>query len=632
MFKISPDQISEKMTIYQNVIHNRTYARKHGKRLEIYPESVDRYVDYLKSKHNNTFLLEEIERSRELIKEQMVMPSMRLFFSAGPAVEAENAMAFNCKYQTIFSLKSLADLLYSLLCTCGVGISVERQYTQQIPPVPPKIIKSDESIIVEDCRYGWAEAFHQYLLGVFDKGISKKFDTHKVRDKGEPLITSGGFASGPEPLLELRNFIEEMLMASCGSNLRPVQLFDICCMIAMCAVQGGVRRAAIITLFDDDDDEMLYAKSKENLLKYPHRYNSNNTMMWGGCPERLDRAFEQTKINGEPGYLFKHNIIRKMTRLGRISSLGFGVNPCGEIILMPNQFCNLTEAVLRPFHTLHEDMIKVRYATILGLLQANLTDYNFISPEVKKNQDEDPIIGVSLTGFYDCPKYFTGEYKSRLKILKGVVDNTVEEMWKIVGLSCKPKAATCVKPSGTVSQLVNCASGIHPRYAKFYIRRVLIGQDSHLYKSLVKCGVPYLEFDSIDGRVFEFPMRSPEGSVTTSELDALQQMRYINTVNETWCDHNASCTIYVKSHEWEMVKTLLKTNHNFVSLSFLPAEITSDTSGFLYLPYEEITEEEYNNRKAKEHTIKWEDVMNDDVEESVNMNVEFACIGGVCAI
>lgn len=938
---------SPNLSIYQNIIHNRTYARNHGKRLEYYPETVDRYIDYLKTKVTDEFLLSELEISRDMIKRQEIMPSMRLFFSAGKAADSENAMAFNCKFQAITSLASFSDLLYSLLCTCGVGISVQKEYISGLPKVPELIEKSNDIIVVQDHRTGWAIAVNEYLNRVFKTGQSAKFDTSLVRDKGTPLVISGGYASGPEPLLELRTFIENLLINRQGLYLRSIDVFDIACMTAQCAVQGGVRRAAIITLFDDFDDEMLYAKTKENLVNNPHRYNSNNTMVWDGEHSKLDRAFEQTKVNGEPGFLFRKNMKIKMDSLGRTSIHGFGVNPCvtgntliltkdgykpiesivnknvevwngfewskvtpfatgendiysikfsngmtikctpyhkwhttsgiketkdlnindklikcdmpviefdksfdidyytqgfysadgnagygyssvyepkysciprlkgtfsqpdkhkrvrwvhgdlipkefvptghsiesklnwfaglldgdgnitrnpnsisihlsscnykflmktllllnelgcqaklnnmrdkcirqmpdgkggsapyecnacyrlilnavdvkklidlglkcnridltkeqipnrnasrfitpisitktnkteqtycmnepkrhtfiangvitgncGEIILRPNAFCNLTETVLRPHHTLHMDMLKVRYSTILGLIQATFTDYGYIDEETKYNQETDPILGVSLTGLCDCPEYSTkSTYPERLAILRDVANKTVDELWQKVGLKTRPKAITCVKPSGTVSQLVNSSSGIHPRYAKHYIRRVLIGSDSHLYDKLAKSGIPYLEFDCIDGRIFEFPMKAPEESVVVSDVNAFAQLKYINNVNKYWCDHNASCTVYAKNNEWDEIKSLLKGDHNFISLSFLPYEVTADTSGFLYLPYEETTSEDYDRRKSIEDLVKWENIINDNTKETTNHVREFACAGGSCAI
>lgn len=752
------------MNLYQRVIHHRTYARKIDDRFESYEESVDRYINFLKEKFkNNNKVLTELNDIHSHINELNLVGSMRLFFSAGEAVESENAMAFNCKYQAIHELKSFPDLLYSLLCTCGVGISVRQQHIDKLPTLPTSITLSDESIVVEDTRTGWAVALYTFLNDIFYNGISKKFDTHKVRDKGAPLLTSGGYASGPKPLHDLRDFIEKICLNALGRKLKPIECFDICCMIADCAVQGGVRRAALITLFDDTDDEMFNAKSKENLINNPHRYNSNNTMVWYGDESKIDKMIETNKVNGEPGILFYKNLITKMEKLGRLDDgLGFGVNPCvtgetlvltkdgykqiasivdteveiwngkewsivtpfstgkneiysikfangmtvnctpyhkwhtvsgikeskqltlsdrligwkepsgvdvinhkvisienngiieetycltepkrhtfiangvitgncGEIVLRSDSFCNLVEAILRPNHTLHDDMLKVRYATILALLQGNLTNYGFITTRANYNQENDPIIGVSLTGLCDCPQYSKDkDYQKRFAILKQVVDNTVNEFWKTVGLKTKPLACTCIKPSGTVSKLANTSSGIHPRYSKFYVNRIIIGTDSRLYSSLAEAGIPYLEFDCIDGRVFEFPQKAPEEAITVNDMSAIDQLVYTNNVNDVWCDHNTSVTIYVEKDEWEDVKKILKSKHSFISLSFLPKEVTSDTSGFLYLPLEAIDEDEYNRRKAIEDKIDINKVLNIK-ETTANQHKEFACVGGSCS-
>jgi ribonucleoside-triphosphate reductase (thioredoxin) len=627
----------DKMTLslYQNIIHNRTYARKRGSRLEYFFETVDRYIDYLINKFDNEEIKNKLEVCRDLIKKQMIMPSMRLFFSAGDAVDAENAMAFNCKFQAISSIKSFADLLYSLLCTCGVGISVQHKYISRLPNLPNKITKSEKTIYVEDSRYGWGTALEQYLKALFIEGVSYKFDTKDVRDKGVPLITSGGFASGPEPLLEVRDFIENIAILRAGNKFTSVDCSDISCMIAQCAVQGGVRRAAIITLFDEDDEDMFYVKSKENLEKYPYRYNSNNTMVYSGNNiEKLSLALENAKVNGEPGLLFEHNLVEKMNSIGRYSSDGFGVNPCGEIILMPNQFCNLVETVLRPEHDIDTDLLKVEHATFLALLQATLTDYHFIDGEAKINQEIDPIIGVSLTGMCDCEKYsFNNKDLSfNLQILKNRVKETVSKYWKMIGLKQEPKGTTCVKPSGTVSQIVNSSSGVHARYAHYYIRRVLIGSDSKLYSLLAEKGVPYLEFDCIEGRVFEFPMKAPETSVIVSEMSALDQLNYVSMINKHWCDFNASVTIYVKKHEWEHVFDFLKNNKETIAVSFLPYEASVDTTGFLYLVYEEIDKDRYEEMNTKFIELKWEDIITNETEETSNKISEYACSGGVCSI
>lgn len=624
------------LSLYQNIIHHRTYAREKGNRLEYFDETVDRYIDFMKNKFHNQELNNKIEECRELIYQQKVMPSMRLFFSAGKAVERENAMAFNCKYQAIESLKSFADLLYSLLCTCGVGVSVESKFIDQLPRIPEEVVIIDDiKIKVDDSRYGWAYALQEYLNQLFRCGESYSFDTTEVREKGTPLKTSGGYASGAEPFIQLRDFIEQLVMKKQGEYLTSVDCFDIVCMVAQCAVQGGVRRAAIITLFDEFDDEMFEVKSKENLQNNPHRYSSNNTMVYRGNEERyLTKALTYAKINGEPGILFEKNINRKMDSLGRFSAKGWGVNPCSEIVLRPNSFCNLVESVIRADDSIEDILIKVEYATYLALLQAMFTDYHFISEEAIENQEEDPIIGVSLTGLCDN-KDFTfksDKLEEYLTILKDKVRETVDKYWKLVGLKQRPKGLTCVKPSGTVSQIVNSSSGVHPRFSQYYIRRVLIGSDSTLFESLARCGIPYLEFDGIDGRVFEFPMKSPDGCVVTEDMSALDQLEYITKINKHWCDFNASVTIYVKKHEWFDVYKYLKNNTETIAVSFLPYESSVDTTGFLYLVYEAIDKDEFEIRNKEFESIRWSDVMNQEIGDKPADHREFACSGGVCSI
>ena len=623
------------LSLYQNIIHHRTYAREKGDRLETYQETTDRYINYLKSKFTNHQIKQKIEECGEMIYLQKNAPSMRLFFSAGQAVEAENAMAFNCKYQSINTLKSFADLLYSLLCTCGVGVSVESKFIEQLPKIPSKIELSEETILVDDSRYGWADALQTYLNKLFLDGVSLKFDTKFVRSKGSPLRTSGGYASGAEPFNQLREFIENLVVNKKEKTLTSVDCFDIVCMIAQCAVQGGVRRAAIITLFDETDDAMFDVKSVENLQKYPHRYSSNNTMVYSGKDSNyLLKAIYGAKINGEPGILFEENINRKMNKLGRFSDDGWGVNPCGEVVLRPNQFCNLTEAIIREDDTIEDILIKVECATYLALLQATLTDYHFISEEAKINQETDPIIGVSLTGLCDNVKFnFRSEkLEEYLTILKNKVNETVDKYWQYIGLKQRPKGLTCIKPSGTVSQIVNSSSGVHPRYSKYYIRRVLIGSDSSLYKSLADAGIPFLEFDGVDGRVFEFPIQSPKNCIVTNDMTALDQLEYVTKINKYWCDFNASVTIYVKKHEWFDVYNFLKYNKETIAVSFLPYESSVDTTGFLYLVYEEIDQVEFEKRNQNFINIKWSDIINENTKDTLAKHQEFACSGGVCSI
>jgi ribonucleoside-diphosphate reductase alpha chain len=624
------------MDLYQRIIHHRTYAKPIHNRLETYEETCDRLFNFLKKEYKNyDKVLKELDKIEKYIKGNKIASSMRLFFSAGEAVRAENAMAFNCKYQAIYSLKSFSDLLYSLLCTCGVGISVRKQHIDMLPKVPQKIIKTEKTIYVIDTRSGWATALNLYLANVFNNGISFKFDTSDVRNQGVPLKTSGGTAAGPEPLLKLRDFIEQLLFENLGKKLASINVMDICCMIGSCAVKGGVRRAAIITLFDDFDDAMFTAKNPENLKDKPWRQLSNNTMVWYGEEKYIDKLIDNNKKNGEPGILFHKNLITKMDSLGRQADyLGFGVNPCGEIVLLSDEFCNLTEVILRPEHDLREDMYKVRYATILALLQGKLTDYHYISERAIQNQTNDPIIGVSLTGICDCEKYCNDESHLRYMILKNVVNNTVDEFWEYLDYKVKPKANTCIKPSGTVSKLSNTSSGIHARYGKYYISRILIGKESSLYYTLAQQKIPFQELNlkkhGMEGRVFSFAIKSPVNSKIVDDMNVLEQLRMIYIANKYWCDHNVSATVYIDDDEWDELKEILKKEHNFISLSFLPKNIKRDTSGFAYLPLEKCNKETYEQMAKVQNDVDMDAVFK--VEENYrNNDREFACTGGSCS-
>lgn len=620
------------LSTYQKIIHHRTYARENGSRLEFFNESVDRYIDFLKEKatNNNPILLKQLEKASELFKAQKIAGSMRLLYSAGKAAEAENAMAFNCKYQHCDSVKDFADLLYSLLCTCGVGFGLRKKHVNQLPDLPRRIESSNMVHVVEDTRYGWAHALHLLIDNLY-QGRTILFDTKNIRPHGAKLETSGGFASGPEPLIKLRDYIVSLFIKRSVGNykkLKPIDCCDIACMIAQCAVQGGVRRAAIICFFDEDDDEMLYAKTPEELKKYPHRYNSNNTMVYSGNKERLKEVFEQIKINGEPGILFEKNFNARLKLLGREYEKGYGANPCFEILQRDNSFCNLTEAILKDTDTLEDDKEKVRYATFLGLLQATLTDYNFITEEAKHNQESDPIIGVSLTGICDVERYWDLNSEA-YKVLKEVVSETVDMYWKLAGLKVKPKAVTCVKPSGTVSQLMNCSSGVHPRYGKYYLRRILVDENKKLCDILVKMGIPWKQMEG--SKLFTFAFKSPEKSLCIDDCDSKRQLDMVEKIMNEWCDHNVSSTVYVRENEWDYVyERLSSEDHPFIGLSFLPESIAKDVSGFLYLPFEKISKEEFE-KFPKINSSKWEKLMQhcDDDQESSR---EFACVGGSCHI
>lgn len=631
------------LSLYQKVIHCSKYARflPEENRREVWKESVDRLVNYfiskMASRHHlypekfNQFFID----INDMVYHQKVMPSMRLFFSAGKAVEKENQMAYNCKFQTMHSLKSFSDLLYSLMCTCGVGCSVQRQYIEQLPKIPSQLTRSGDMIIVEDSREGWAQAFHEFLITAFETGVIKFLDVSKVRKKGEKLISSGGTASGPVPLLELRQFVDALLFANAGEYLTSTQVFDIVCKIAGCVVAGGLRRSAIITLFDEDDDDMFHIKDPDKIKNNWHRYNSNNTVV-ATKPETIFKVLEVAKFNGEPGIMLKNNVDRKMKELGRTLIRGdWGMNPCGEIILRPNEFCNLSEVILRPDDSIEDDLEKVRVAAIIGMMQGTLTDFHFISDEAKVNQDEEALLGISLTGIADCPQYSDMSCDA-IKRLREMAEKTVDEYWELIGLKTRPKSITTIKPSGTVSLLVNSSSGIHARYAPYYLKRMIIGPESELYDFLADKGVPYITIQSVNGRIFEFPIKSPEKSKVVADLTLKNQLDNVEEACRNWCSHNTSCTIYVKSDEWGMFADRLIQSKDLLSLSFLPLDLNEDTSGFEYLPLEAIDEDEYLRRKKIEDSIVWDDIVayyTDNIEiDDTNQKRDFACVGGACEL
>ena len=765
------------LSLYQKIIHCNKYARflPDENRREYWHESVQRFVDFMKKTMHREYnqapawFDDVFAEMYDLILDQKAMPSMRLFFSAGKAVEQENQMAYNCKFQSMHNLKSFADLLYSLMCTCGVGCSVQKRYIQQLPHIPKHLSRSDDMIVVEDSRGGWATAFLEFLEAIFYNSTIKYFDVSKVRKYGEPLKSSGGTASGAVPLLELRQFIDNLVSSNTGNSLTTVQVFDIVCKIAGCVVAGGLRRSAIITLFDEDDNDMFHAKDPDKLTLNPHRYNSNNTVV---CTKEstIHKVLEVAKHNGEPGLMFKNNVDRKMAKLGRTLTRGeWGMNPCvtadtliltsdgykpiidcvdkdttiwngfewsnvkpfstgendlmeitfsngsvvrctpyhkwvlkdntrveakdlltsmvlktyespnsfivpgsnvtvckiallkhqeqtycltepknhtfiangvltgncGEILLRPNEMCNLSETILRPDDSFEQDLRKVRMSAIIGMMQVKLTNFNFIDDEVRRNQESESLIGVSLTGIADCTQY-NDMTNPQINLLRAEVDSTVSKYWQRLGLKNKPKSTTTIKPSGTVSLLVDSSSGIHARYAPYYLKRTIIGEESELYKFLTDKKIPYIEVPSVNGRIFEFPFKSPQNAVTVHDLTLQNQLDNVANSLKNWASHNTSCTIYVKPDEWEQFGSELAKSDIFLSLSFLPLNINQDTSGFAYLPLEEISEEEYSRRKAIENKVNWQDiskyysgkVKTDDTEQKR----DFACVGGACEI
>ncbi|RLC08764.1 MAG: hypothetical protein DRI57_23385, partial [Deltaproteobacteria bacterium] len=395
------------------------------------------------------------------------------------------------------------------------------------------------------------------------------------------------------------------------------------------------RRSAIITLFDEDDNEMFHIKDPEKLKNNQHRYNSNNTVV---CtkPSTIFKVLEVAKFNGEPGLMFKKNVDRKMKELGRTLTRGeWGMNPCAEIILRPNQFCNLSESILRPDDSFEMDLLKVEMSAIIGMMQGRLTDFKFIDKEAVENQEEESLMGVSLTGIADCPQY-QDMTNPQINQLKQRVQETVDKYWELIGLKNKPTSITTIKPSGTVSLLVDSSSGIHARYAPYYLKRTIIGEESELYKFLTDNKIPYLDIKGINGRIFEFPLKSPNRANVVADLTLDNQLDNVENSMINWCTQNTSSTIYVKENEWDEFGVRLMNSKEFMALSFLPLDVNQDTSGFAYLPLEEITEEVYLRRKEIENKVNWEQIKHyykDNVNtDDSNQKRDFACVGGACEI
>lgn len=629
-------------TEYQEFIYLRTYARwlnEEGRR-ENWEETVNRYADYMADKLPKDIFYEaqeEFTKATLLIDSLDVMPSMRALWTAGEALDVDNIAGYNCAYTVIDSIKSFAEILYILMNGAGVGYSVERQYICGLPEVPKDLSYCESDIIVfKDSKLGWAKGFYQYLRGLYD-GFVLPYDLSKIRPKGKLLKTFGGRASGPEPLDSLLKFTEQVFLKAKGRKLNSLECYDIVCKIAECVVVGGVRRSATINLSNLSDNRLRHAKDGEFWNTTPWRALSNNSVAYTEKPEP-DRFMEEwialmRNGNGERGIVNREGLKNCADKIGRDSTWDFGVNPCGEIALRPHQFCNLTEVVVRPEDTLETLKEKVEAATILGCIQSTLTNFKFLDESWKENCEEERLLGVSLTGCCDHEilKDVNDTAKAILTILRHVATTTAAK-WSFILNINKPTAITCVKPSGTVSQLVDSASGIHPRFSKFYIRRVRISATDPLCTFLMDEGIPCepevgQTWENASTVIFSFPIAAPKDSVTVTQRCALEQLEYWKMFKEFWCDHNPSITIYVKEDEWLEVGAWVYKNWDYIGgLSFLPAAGGS----YLLAPYEEITETSY--KSLVRPSVNWDKLKEYEHNDNTEGAKEFACVGGQCEL
>ena len=570
---------------------------------------------------------------------------MRCMMTAGDALERDNVAGYNCSYRAVDDLRAFDEIMYVLLCGTGVGFSVERQYISKLPDVAEEFYDSDTTIVVADSKIGWASSFRE-LLSLLYGGKIPKWDTSKVRPAGSRLKTFGGRASGPEPLEDLFNFTVEVLRNAAGRKLTSIECHDIVCKVADIVVVGGVRRSALISLSNLTDERMRVAKSGQWWDENPQRALANNSVCYTETPDvgiflKEWRSLYESK-SGERGIFNREASRRIAERNGRRDSdHEFGTNPCSEIILRSKQFCNLSEVVIRPNDTFDDLKRKVRLATILGTLQSTLTNFRYLSRRWRTNTEEERLLGVSLTGIMDHP-VMSGIWdwneegcnlslEESLEKLKEVAIETNREYAERLGIP-PSTAITCVKPSGTVSQLVNSSSGIHPRYSNYYIRTVRTDKKDPIYTFLKDQGVPVEDCIGKEDStaIFSFPVSSPEGSITRDGMGAIEQLKLWRIYAEHWCEHKPSITVYVRNEEWFEVGAWVYRNFSILSgVSFLP----HTAHVYKQAPYTEISVDEYRDFLHRmPDAIHWDGLQAYETGDNTSFSHELACSSGSCEI
>ena len=636
-------------TIYQQFIHLSRYARwlDTENRRETWEETVKRYFDFfekhLEGKPN-------IKRDRKILEqavvEQKIMPSMRSLMTAGDALERDNVAGYNCAYLAVNRPRAFDECLFILMCGTGVGFSVERREVEKLSEVPEELFDTDTTIVVADSKIGWAKAYKE-LIHMLYSGQVPKWDTSKIRKAGERLKTFGGRSSGPVPLDNLFRFTVETFKSAVGRKLSSIECHDLMCKIAEIVVVGGVRRSALISLSNLTDERMRKAKSGQWWVDNTQRAVSNNSVVYTEKPDVNIFLKEWMSLieskSGERGIFNRVAAKKQVEKLGdrRDPNYNFGTNPCSEIILRDKEFCNLTEVVVRPGDCPKDLKEKVRLATILGTWQATLTNFRYLSKEWKSNCEEEALLGVSLTGIMDN-EFTSGSYDKTksvqaildqlpalLTMLKEICVDTNKKVAKQLGIN--PSAAiTCVKPSGTVSQLVDAASGIHARHSPYYIRTVRGDKKDPICQFMVEKGIPH-ESDVTKPEhtwVFSFPIKSAREAICRKDRSAIEQLEFWKVYQEHWCEHKPSVTITVKNEEWIEVGAWVYKHFDMISgISFLPH--TDHT--YKQAPYQDCTKDEYNAFVLPE-TIDWKELAEYEHEDHTRGSQEYACTGDKCEI
>lgn len=630
--------------LVRTIVYKRTYAKwiPELNRREVWSETVDRYMSFMKEMVGDKFKKELYDEIHQAILNQEVVPSMRLLQFAGPASRRCNVCIYNCAFVAPQNFKDLADIMYILMSGTGIGFSVEKVNVDMFPTIEKQKIAETlnqylTNFTIQDSKEGWADAF-LYGLERWYAGYDVKFNYDLLRPAGARLVTMGGRSSGPDPLRELMTFARELILNNQGKKLSSLEMHDIICKIGQIVVSGGTRRSSLISLSDLSDAEMRDAKSGQFWNTASHRSLANNSAVYNEKPKMMDFMDEWVALaksgTGERG-IFNRGSLKNVIPTRRIEILGeeiekMGVNPCGEILLKSREFCNLTEVVCRATDDFTSLMKKVRIATILGTYQSILTNFNYISPNWKFNQEQERLLGVSLTGQWDCPAI------RKPKILANLKDYAIAsnlDTAEILGINPSASITTC-KPSGSVSQLVGSSSGLHARYAPYYIRRIRISVTDPLFKLLRDQGFKvYPEngqsYENATTYVFEFPVKAPEGAICTRDLTALQQLEYTKMVRTCYTEHNTSVTINVKSDEWLKVGQWVWDNWDYVTgLSFFPY----NDHIYPQAPFEEITEEEYNKRISSLPKLNLAKLVYYETTDTTDLKRELACVGGQCEL
>ena len=621
-------------TDYQSFIHTSRYAKYFdGKGRESWSETVDRYIENVVGNKVDPDTKDEIMFA---ILNLEIMPSMRAMMTAGIALDRDNTAGYNCSYLPVDDPKSFDEAMFILLCGTGVGFSVERQFVSKLPEIP-KLFESDTTIVVKDSKEGWAKAFRQLLVLLW-AGEIPLWDVSRVRPAGARLKTFGGRASGPAPLVDLFNFAVKLFKEAEGRKLSSIECHDLMCKIGEIVVVGGVRRSAMISLSNLSDDRMRHAKSGNWWDNEPQRALSNNSVAYTEKPDSLSFMREWMALvesgSGERG-IFNREASKKQAAKNnrRDSNYDFGTNPCSEIILRPYQFCNLTEVVIRATDSVDDLARKVRLATILGTIQSTYTKFPYLRKVWTTNTEEERLLGVSLTGIMDNPLMTTKNkgLDKTLENLRNVAVVTNAEWSDRLGIP-QSAAITCVKPSGTVSQLVDSASGIHARHSPYYVRTVRGDNKDPLTTFMKDQGIPSEPdvFKPDQTTVFSFPVKAPNKAVVTSDLSAVDQLNMWLMYQRNWCEHKPSVTINVKKDEWFEVGTFVYEHFDEMSgVSFLPY----NEHTYQQAPYQEIDKEEYKNiLSTMPKTIDWSRLSEYEKEDTTSSSQTFACTGDVCEV